>query len=178
MYKNSVSGKEIPVIIVAAMSKKRRALGKGERLLWRLPKDLARFKALTLGHPLIMGRKTHEAILRLRKRTLPERRNIVLSRTIGCAADGAEVASSLEEALAAAAAAAPAEIHIGGGGELYRQALPFVDRLFLTLVEDEPEADVFFPPLTNDFIASKEYEPRVENGICYRWVDYERRADE
>jgi len=139
------------ISIIAAIGSRDRALGKGGKLLWRLPDDMRRFKALTTGHPVIMGRKTWES-LPLKFRPLPGRTNIVVTRQTGYEAAGALIADSLEAARAAAARAPGAdEIFVIGGGELYAAALSFADRLYLTLVDDKKEADTFFPPYEPKF---------------------------
>ena len=139
------------ISIIAAIGSRDRALGKGGKLLWRLPDDMRRFKALTTGHPVIMGRKTWES-LPLKFRPLPGRTNIVVTRQTGYEAAGALIADSLEAARAAAARAPGAdEIFVIGGGELYAAALPFADHLYLTLIDAETDADTFFPPYEKEF---------------------------
>lgn len=136
--------------VIAAIGKGRE-LGFEGKLLWYLPDDLKRFKALTTGHPVIMGRKTWES-LPDRARPLPSRTNIVVTRQAEYEAPGAVVVNSLEDARAAAARAEGAdEIFIIGGGELYAEALPFADRLYLTLVDAAAKADVFFPSYESMF---------------------------
>ncbi len=116
-------------------------IGRAGKLPWHLPEDLKRFKRLTVGHPVIMGRKTWESI----GRPLPGRRNLVVSRTPGYAAEGAEVFASLDEALAAAAG--EDEVFVIGGAALYAEAMPRADRLYLTRVHATVEGDVTFPGL-------------------------------
>jgi dihydrofolate reductase len=166
---------KIPLVIVSAMSRKRRAIGNKNQLLWHLPSDLKHFKELTLGHPIIMGRNTYESIIQILGKPLPGRINIVLARSSEAVSPGAKVAHSLEAGIELAEAENPTEIHIGGGAMLYHEALPLVDRLHLTLVDDEPEADTFFPDFTNDFEITKESEPMTENGITFQWIDYKRK---
>ena len=130
------------LVLVAALGRKRE-IGAGNALLWHLPEDLAHFKALTLGKPVLMGRKTWES-LPPRFRPLPGRRNLVLTR--GAPIDGAETVRSLDEALALCADAP--ELCVIGGAEVYAQALARAQRLELTEVDGMwPEADAFFPPL-------------------------------
>ena len=117
------------------------AIGIGNRMPWHLPADLAHFKRTTLGHPVIMGRRTRESI----GRPLPGRRNIVVSRTPGFRPDGAEVHSSLDEAWRAVAG--EDEAFVIGGAQLYTQALPQADRIYLTDVAGEVAGDTFFPAL-------------------------------
>ena len=136
--------------IIAAVGKERE-LGLRGQLLWSIPDDMQHFKAVTAGHPVIMGRKTWESLPE-RFRPLPGRTNIVVTRQAAYAAEGAIIASSLEEARAAAARAPGAdEIFVIGGGELYREALPVADRLYLTLVDATAEADTLFPAYETDF---------------------------
>ncbi len=130
--------------IIAAIGKNRE-LGLEGNLLWSLSDDLKRFKALTTSHPVIMGRKTWES-LPDRARPLPNRTNIVVTRQAGYDAPGAVVANSFDDARAAAARAEGAdETFVIGGGELYAEALPSSDRLYLTLVDATAAADTFFP---------------------------------
>lgn len=133
------------VSAIAVISKVGRALGNKNGLLWKIEGDLPRFKALTTGHPIIMGRKTYESIVR----PLPNRTNIVMTRNPDFKPEGVVVVSSIEEALKVAEnvghSVSNKEIFVIGGGEIYKQAMPFIDRLYLTLVDDEPEADTFFP---------------------------------
>lgn len=114
-------------------------LGAAGRLPWHLRADLRRFKKLTMGHHLIMGRKTYESINRL----LPGRTTIIVSRRLDYRVPGATVVASLPEARAAAAG--DNEVFVVGGGEIYQQALPLVDRLYLTVVHAAPPGDTFFP---------------------------------
>ena len=118
------------------------AIGRGNDLLWHLPADLKRFKELTTGHTILMGRKTFDSLPR---GPLPNRRNIVASRSLP-AREGVEVYPTIEEALKACEA--DDEVFIIGGGELYRQLLPHADRIYLTRVKATfPDAEVFFPEL-------------------------------
>lgn len=165
------------VVIVAAMSKKDHAIGRENGLLWHIPDDMRHFKELTAHHPVILGRKTFESIVAILGKPLPGRPNIVITRNPGYAYEGVTVAASLEDALAKAQDLDSEEIHIGGGSEIYRQALPFVTDLHLTFVDDEPEdADTFFPDFEEDFMVVKEHEKRDHDGLSYQWVDYKRRS--
>lgn len=154
---------------------KNRELGLDGKLLWHIPDDLKRFKALTLGHPLIMGRKTFESILGYTQgKPLPGRTNIVVTRDATWMYDGVIIASSLEEAIAKGRELDETEVHIGGGQQIYEQALPLIDKLYLTLVEDEKKADSFFPPYEHIFTKKVFEEKREWNGLNYSWVDLER----
>lgn len=159
-------------IIVAVA--KNNAIGLNNELLYRLPSDLKRFKALTTGHTIIMGRKTFES---LPKGALPNRRNIVLSRQKGLHYENAECYHSLEDALMQCDYTE--DIYIIGGGELYRQTLELAKRIHLTLVDDMPaEADAFFPELNPDEWEEvlREAHPADEkHAHAYTFIDYNRR---
>lgn len=117
-------------------------VGKNGKLLFHIPADFQRMKSLTMGHPIIMGRKTYESI----GRVLPGRTNIIITRTPEYNVDGAFVVSSLEEAIVKAKASAGSEeVFIFGGQKVWEEALPIMDRLYLTLVDKEEDADTFFP---------------------------------
>ena len=165
-----------PRICVVVAIGRNRELGEGDRLIWHIPDDLKRFKALTLGHPIIFGRKTFESVLSYNKgKPLPGRTNIVVTRDPNYAYEGAVVVHSIDEALEKAAAIDGEEIHIGGGSQLYAQVLPRVDNLFLTLIDAESnEADTFFPPYEDQFTKKTFEEEREWNGLKYKWVDLER----
>jgi dihydrofolate reductase len=159
------------VAIVAAIGAHDRALGKGNALLWRIPDDLKRLKALTTGHPIIMGRKTFESI----GRPLPDRTNIVITRDQNYRAEGCVVAHSLEQALELARRIDNTEIFILGGAQIYAQALPYTDKLYLTLIDDKKKADAFFPPYETEFTKETTREERAtEDGLRYTWVNLER----
>lgn len=165
-----------PIVIVAGMQKGDRAIGHGNGLLWHVPADLKRFKALTLGHPVIMGRKTFESILEILGKPLPSRTNIVVTRDQSYRHEGAKIAHSLEEALEIAQSEDPAEIHIGGGAELYRQILPHVSRLHVTWFFDDKVGDTFFPEFEEAFEIVEEHPKQEHNGVEFQWVDYERKT--
>lgn len=159
-------------IIVAAA--KNGAIGLNNQLLYRLPNDLKRFKALTTGHTIVMGRKTFES---LPKGALPNRRNIVLSRQEGLHYENAECYRSLEEALMQCDYTE--DIYIIGGGELYKQTVGLAKRIHLTLVDDIPtEADAFFPELhAEEWLETsrEEYPTDEKHAQAYAFIDYERR---
>ena len=158
--------------IIACISKKHRAIGYQNRLLYAIPSDMTRFRMLTTGHTIIMGRKTFES---LPNGALPQRRNIVISKTIEQIA-GCEVYTSLEEALAARKEAAEDECFIIGGASIYEQALPFADKLYLTIVEKEPEhADTFFPEINPAEWEVTEKEMRNENGLPFTFLTLYRK---
>jgi dihydrofolate reductase len=155
--------------IIAAVAKNR-AIGYQNKLIYWLPNDLKRFKALTTGHTIIMGRNT---FLSLPKGALPNRRNIVLSRT-QTAFPGCDTYASLKEALQHCQA--DEDIYIIGGASVYRQALAVADRLCLTEVDDVPaEADTFFPDYSEWREVSREEHPVDErHDYRYAFVDYVR----
>mgnify|MGYP001451353270 CR=1 FL=1 len=128
------------ISLVVAMGSNR-AIGAQGKLPWHIPEDLKRFKALTLGHPIVMGRKTYESIGRL----LPGRTSVIITRQRGYAVPGALIAHSLDDALAQCAQAG--EVFVIGGGELYEEALPRTQRIYLTHVDLAPPADTYFPAL-------------------------------
>lgn len=119
---------------------KNNELGKDNQLLWNLPNDMKFFRETTSGHPVIMGRKTFESI----GRPLPKRRNIIITRDATYMREGIEVVHSIDEALALFANTNE-EIFVIGGAEIYKQSLPFADKLYITEVEKEFDADAFFP---------------------------------
>lgn len=133
------------VSLIAAMAENG-VIGRGDQLPWRLSADLQRFKRLTMGHTVIMGRKTWESI----GRPLPGRQMVVITRQPGYQAQGVTVAGSLPDALALARTAGDEEAFVIGGADVYRQALPFTDRIYLTLVLAEVEGDTKFPDVDWD----------------------------
>ena len=126
--------------IIAALGRNR-AIGYQNQLPWWLPADLQRFKQLTMGHHMLMGRKTFESI----GHPLPGRTSIIITRQPDYKAEGCLIVHSLEEAIALAQARGEQETFIIGGAAIYAQSLPLADRMYLTWVEAEPEADAFFP---------------------------------
>ena len=166
-----------PRIVAVVAIGKNRELGKDNKLLWHIPDDLKRFLALTKGHPIIMGRKTFESIAGYVGGPLPERTNIVITRNPDWVYDGVVVARSLEEAIEIANEIDSEEIHIGGGAELYNQAMPMIDKLYLTLIDADPPAggaDSFFPPYEHLFTKKVFEEKREWKGLKYTWTDLER----
>ena len=160
------------ISIIAAVARNM-AIGRGNELIYWLPNDLRRFKALTTGHTIIMGRRTFQS---LPKGALPNRRNIVLTRS-GKEFPGAETYSSLREALDSCLPSE--EVFVIGGATVYAEALPLADRLCLTEVDDEPEgADAFFPQVSSDLwkVSSREEHGKAEkHDYPYTFTDYIRR---
>ena len=161
----------VSIIVAVAQNN---AIGFKNQLLYRLPNDLKRFKALTTGHTIIMGRKTFES---LPKGALPNRRNIVLSRQEGLHYENAECYRSIDEALMQCDYTE--DIYIIGGGELYKQTIGFAKRIHLTLVDDTPvEADAFFPELNSDEwleVLREEHPADEKHAQAYAFIDYVRK---
>ena len=130
-----------PIISIIAAIGSNHELGKDNKLLWHIPQDLKRFRQLTTGHPIIMGRTTFESI----GKPLPNRINIIITHNKNFKAKGCIVCYSLEDALDIARNCDQDEIFIIGGGQIYEQAIEFADRLYLTIVEGTFAADTFFP---------------------------------
>ena len=177
------------VSIIAAVAKNR-AIGFKNKLIYWLPNDLKRFKALTTGHTIIMGRNTY---LSLPKGALPNRRNIVLTRSafvsppelggvrggLNDLFPGCDVFPSLEAALQHCAP--DEDIYIIGGASVYRQALPLADRLCLTEIDDTPaEADTFFPPYEDDWqeVLREDHPIDEKHAYRYAFVDYIRKQNQ
>lgn len=148
-------------------------IGKGNDLPWRMPADLKYFKKTTLGHPVIMGRKSFESI----GRPLPGRHNIVLTRDPEYTAEGISVVHTLSEALESAAKEDAEEVFVIGGGQIYEKAFAFCDRLYITRIHSEVEGDVFLPEL--DFsdwnlISEENHKSDGKNIHDYTFCIYER----
>lgn len=155
--------------MIAAIASENRALGKSGDLIYKIPDDLKRFKEITSGHPIIMGRKTYEAI----GHPLPNRTNIVVTRNPSYKVEGCIVVNSLEKALEVAKGKESEEIFIIGGGEIFKEALSITDKLYLTIVEGNPESDTFFPDYS-DFKRITFEEEHEWEGLKYKYVDLER----
>jgi dihydrofolate reductase len=165
----------VAISIIVARSKSG-VIGINNQLPWHLPADLKHFKALTSGHPIVMGRKTWDSL----GRPLPNRRNIVISRQINLELSGAECFSSLETALAACDDAN--QVFIIGGAQIYEQALTLVDQLIVTEVDIEVEGDAFFPEIDSTWkIVEREDYPIQDNPLkqgesfpAYSFITYRR----
>lgn len=156
------------ISIIAAIGKNRE-LGKDNKLLWHIVKDFKRFKTLTSGHVVIMGRKTFESI----GKPLPNRINIIITRNRAWTPLGCTVCYSLEEGLVEAKKN-KSEIFIIGGAEIYKQGIKYADKLYLTLVDKEfPEADAFFPDYS-DFKKIIKEEKKSDGKFTYKFIDLEK----
>jgi len=166
-----------PILVIAAVAANG-AIGRDNRLLWRLKADMAHFRATTAGLPLVMGRKTFESF---GGRRLPKRLNIVASRQAGLSLPGAVVTGSLDQALAIAHAEAlrsgAPEIAVLGGADIYAQALPLAERLVITHVDAAPEADAFFPAIDPAVWRGRELSTHPagpDDAHAFRVVEYRR----
>jgi dihydrofolate reductase len=156
------------VILVAAVAANG-IIGAGGKLPWHLPEDLKHFKGLTLGHPVIMGRKTWESL----GRPLPGRENIVVTRSAGYEAPGASVAASLDAALALCAG--EPVVFVIGGSELYAAALPLADGLVLTEIQRDYEGDTRFPAFDRKNWRETQRKPQARaDGLRFDFVRYEK----
>lgn len=153
-----------PLVLVLAIGKNG-VIGKDGKVPWHIPEDLRHFKAMTMGHAILMGRKTHEET----KRPLPGRRNIVLTRNPDYSAPGCEVVSSLEEAISLARTTDP-EPRVIGGAEIYRLALPLATRIYLTEVDREVDGDTFFH-LDRTGFTETERRPGETPGVSFVTLD-------
>jgi dihydrofolate reductase len=149
--------------IIVAMSKNR-VIGDSNTLIWHLPEDLKRFRQLTTGNTIVMGRKTYESI----GKPLPNRRSIIITRDPDYSVEGCEVVNSLEEALLLS----NSDCFIIGGGEIYRQSVDIADRIYLTLINKEFEGDTSFPEIKDWVEVSSEN--FVTDDFGYSFIEYER----
>jgi dihydrofolate reductase len=155
------------VVAIAANN----AIGKNNKLLWHLPKDLKHFKELTTGHTVIMGRKTFDSV----GKPLPNRRNIVVTRQ-NIQIDGCEVVNSLEAALELAKG--EAELDIIGGAEIYKQAMPLTNYVYLTIVHQDFDADTFFPEIDYSKwqeLNREDHEPDEKHAFPFSFITLKRR---
>lgn len=158
-------------LVVAAAAND--VIGVDNRLPWHLPEDLRRFRDITMGKPLVMGRRTHESI----GKPLPGRRNIVLSRSRDFSAEGCEVVGDLAAALALAGDAG--EVMVIGGAVLYREALPLARRIYLTRLHRAFDGDTRFPSLDNadwQAVEREDFPAGAERELGFSYLTLERRA--
>jgi dihydrofolate reductase len=162
----------LPRVAIIAAVARNGVIGHGNALIWHLPADLAHFKRVTLGHPILMGRKTWEAI----GRPLPGRRNVIISRDPAYVARGAEVAGSLHAALQLCTDAP--EVFVVGGGEIYAEALPLAQQLWLTEIHADAQGDTHFPPWDRSAFVQASRDPHEATGDlpAFDFALYERKA--
>jgi dihydrofolate reductase len=147
-------------------------IGRDNAIPWQLPEDARHFRTVTMGHPVVMGRRTWDS-LPDRFRPLPGRRNVVVTRNPDWLGDGAERAGSLEEALALLVE--EPQVYVVGGAELYAQALPLANELVVTEIDAEVEGDVYFPTWDRAAFRESSREEHVsEDGVGFAFVTYKR----
>jgi dihydrofolate reductase len=166
-----------PIIVLVAAVAENGVIGRGNGLPWRLKSDLQHFRALTIGKPMIIGRKTFRAI----GKPLPGRTNIVVTRDAAFAAPGVLVAPSLDAALAAARGDAlrrdTDEIIVAGGGDIYTQAMPLAARLAITYIHRAVDGDAYFPPIDRTIwreITCEERQAAAGDDAAFAFVTYQR----
>lgn len=157
-----------PIISIIAAIGSNRELGKNNKLLWRIPEDLKRFRELTTGHPIIIGKNTYQSI----GKPLPKRTNIIITRDTNFQAEGCAIVHSLQEAVQKASQIEQKEIFIIGGGQIYQQAISMADKLYLTKVEGTFDADTFFPDYSR-FKKEVFREEKNDSKYHYTFVDLE-----
>ena len=158
------------ISLIVAMAKNR-VIGADNKIPWHLPNELRLFKSLTMGHHIVMGRRTYESINRL----LPGRTTVIVTRQRDYEVPGAVVAHSVEEALAACRG--DDEVFVIGGAELFRETLPIADRLHLTVVDAEPAGDTFMPEIDMSAwreTSSQSFRPDEKHAHAYRYAVYDR----
>lgn len=148
---------------------KNRVIGNNNSLIWKLPADMKRFKEITTGKTVIMGRKTYESI----GRPLPNRRNIIITRNDSYSVNGCEVVNSLEKAIELSNGS---DVMIIGGGEIYTQSLPIVDKMYITIIHEDFEGDTHFPEIGDEWvkISREDHQPDEKNQYKYSFIDYEK----
>ena len=158
-----------PIVSVIAALARNRVIGIDNTLPWRLPEDLRHFKALTMGHHIVMGRKTYESI----GKPLPGRTTVIVTRDPAYRVAGCLTAHSLDAAIAACSG--DAEVFFVGGAELYAQVLPLADRLYLTEIQADYAGDAWFPEFDRSLWRESERRENVNpDGLAYHFVTYRR----
>lgn len=153
------------ITLIAACSKNR-VIGKDNKLIWNLPEDLKRFKNLTLGNPIVMGRKTYQSI----GKSLPGRLNIILTKNKDFKANNCLIYNNMYDMLEIYQ---QSNLFVIGGGEIYNMLLPYADRVELTLIEKSFDGDAFFPELGNDWIESN-VEVNSNDEFEYKYITYRK----
>jgi dihydrofolate reductase len=155
--------------IIVAMSRNR-VIGDNNTLIWKLPNDMKRFKEMTTGNIVIMGRKTFESI----GRPLPNRLNVVVTRNEEWSRPDLLTTNSLESALNLSSEGK--EVFIIGGGDIYKQSLKFANRIYLTVIDEDFEGDTTFPELGEEWVkvSRKDFQPDEKNNYKYSFIEYEK----
>jgi dihydrofolate reductase len=157
------------ISLIVAISKNR-AIGKDNKLIWYIPEDLKRFRQITAGHVVIMGKKTYQSI----GKPLPNRTNIIITRDKKYQQLGCIIAYSVDEALYKARSLERQEIFVIGGGQIFEQTIHFADKLYLTIIDQEvSDADTFFPSYPQ-FTKVVHEEQREHNGLTFTWLELEK----
>ena len=168
----------MPIISIIVAFDDNRAIGLNNNLLWHISDDLKRFKTLTTGHTVVMGRRTFES---LPKRPLPNRRNIVLTHNASFLYEGVDVAQSVQQCLELISSySSDDEVFIIGGSSIYEAFLPYAQRIYATHVHHSFQADAFFPPIDTDVFLVKEQTPLTtddKSNLSYNYKTYIRRND-
>jgi dihydrofolate reductase len=156
------------MISIIVATSKNRVIGSNNSLIWKLPADLKRFKQITTGSTIVMGRKTYESI----GKPLPNRRNIIITRDTNYLVDNCEIVNSLEEALMLC----NNDCFIIGGGEIYKQSIDIADKIYLTLVQEDFEGDTYFPEIGKEWtkVFREDFEPDEKNAHKYSFINYEK----
>jgi dihydrofolate reductase len=156
------------MISIIVATSKNRVIGNNNSLIWKLPADLKRFKQITTGNTIVMGRKTYESI----GKPLPNRRNIIITRDTNYLVDNCEIVNSLEEALMLC----NNDCFIIGGGEIYKQSIDIADKIYLTLVQEDFEGDTYFPEIGKEWtkVIREDFEPDEKNAHKYSFINYEK----
>jgi dihydrofolate reductase len=163
------------ISLLVAMARNH-VIGRDNKLPWRLPADLKRFKQLTLGKPVIMGRKTYDSIIDQLGKLLPERQNIVVTHNAQFQAPGAQVATSLKQAIEMAGEGD--EIFIIGGGQIFEESMPIATHIYLTLIDADVEGDAHFPKIDWNEWRISAREPGTGGGdYPFEFIDYQRIKD-
>ncbi len=158
------------IALIAAQAENR-VIGLDNKMPWHLPEDLQYFKKITLGKPVIMGRKTFESI----GRPLPGRTNIVVTRQSDWRAEGVVTASGLEQALSLAERESPDELMVIGGAQIYAEALPLAQRIYLTQIHKEIEGDAWFPALGDQWVSVSRQDGHSDRqDLGYSFLTFER----
>lgn len=163
-----------PIIAAIAAMSENRVIGKDNQLPWHLPADLKHFKAITTGHPILMGRKTFESI----GKPLPNRTNIIITRNNNYHAPGCIVVTSIDEAIEQATLIDAKEIFIIGGAEVYQQLMPHIQQLYLTIIRHQFEGDTYFPEIDAAFteVSRETHQADEVNPYAYDFIKLERQT--